>query len=420
MADINTMDPRLLQYLLAQRDAQQQGDGTEPQAPQPAMGGMPQPPMPPAPPPIPDWRNNAVPKTASDMQTWNQNKIVLPSTPMTAPPMAPGDNYTQQMMNTVTAAQNANDPGAHEQETMNNALMQTLPALAANAGSIGPHQGPVADTSAVQRYFGLINQLNQAKQQAPIQNNQMQLKLLQDLQGAKDKQAQADALAQGQIKLAGVKNTIEQGNVTPAQKTAKNLTPGQLAIDKQYAKDNSEFDQSAPQIEMDIKLLQEASDILGSDKSISSAAKGFVPDKGRAFTNPKAMEVKRKIKAVALRSLKETLPGVATDADREAVLDKAWNDYAETDINKSTVDNLLEQMKKGYANKKAKAKWFHEKGTLQGFQSPSSSEDKATPLTPNNSTKYNVGDEVTRNNKTFKFKGGDASKQENWQEVGGQ
>lgn len=159
--------------------------------------------------------------------------------------------------------------------------------------------------------------------------------------------------------------------ISAAKEKAKNepkkLSEGQKVLEKDAAKDISDFRKNSQRVIEDIRALTQASEALGRDNSLSGRFQGLLPDMALNVVNPAAGELKRKVESVALNSIKTLLSGTTSDKDVEIVLNKAFSKQAEPKENKKTVDKLIRSLKAAYEVRKRQMDHMQKYGTMEGF-----------------------------------------------------
>lgn len=147
------------------------------------------------------------------------------------------------------------------------------------------------------------------------------------------------------------------------------LSKGQEQVDKDFAKEYAKSKASGGFADSQklINQLQEASDALASDDSLTGAFVGAIPDAVRAVTNPKAINTREKVEEVVQRNLREVLGAQFTQKEGDRLIARAFNPRLSTEVNKQRVDALITQMKNAAKTKNDAIQYFEKNGTLQGW-----------------------------------------------------
>lgn len=160
-----------------------------------------------------------------------------------------------------------------------------------------------------------------------------------------------------------------QTAIAAAQNKPRPLSQGQEQVDKDFAKEYAKNKASGGFADSQklINQLQEASDALASDDSLTGPIVGNVPDGIRAITNPKAINTREKVEEVVQRNLREVLGAQFTQKEGDRLIARAFNPRLSTETNKRRVDALIKQMKVAAQTKQAAVEYFEQNGTLQGW-----------------------------------------------------
>jgi len=174
------------------------------------------------------------------------------------------------------------------------------------------------------------------------------------------------AYLQGQqaLKKAGATNIT---NVLGGQK----LTPGQEALDKEFAKQIVGFEAGGEYADTEkmIGQLEEAHAALGDEgKNLTGPMIGHTPDSILSVINPDAVSTREAVEEVVQRNLKAVLGAQFTEKEGERLIARAFNPKLDEAENKKRVGRLINQMKKAYAAKKSAAEYFKKTGTMRGWQ----------------------------------------------------
>lgn len=157
-----------------------------------------------------------------------------------------------------------------------------------------------------------------------------------------------------------------------------NLSPGQEAMDKEFAKELAEFsagggfadaEKNAEQLRGVLTRLESVADGT-SDENLSGPILGGQPDVITAFTNPAAISAREEVEEVVQRNLRVVLGAQFTEKEGDKLIARAYNPRLSEAENAKRVKRLLGAVDQGLAAKKAAANYFQEYGTLNGYQGP--------------------------------------------------
>lgn len=362
------------------------------------------------------------------------------------------DNYQKMLMDQLR------NPPQGQYDSQQSSDNQLVAALNSAANQMGTLKGRSAQAPELQRYADVLDknrQLQASKDQElseKTQNILGKLAQIRDQQGtkqqalaqaAKQKQDDRDFAIQQQNRqfqqqkdLLGMKGNQALSLANTKQETQQpKPSAGQQATDRAFAKTYEDFVVGGGYAEAQkgIKQLNEVADELAQNKTLTGPFRGMLPDSVRSYTNPEAVKVQQQVGDVVQRSLKSILGAQFTEKEGERVLARAYDPKAPPEINEQKIRTLAEQLQKMANSKVAAAKyWEDNNNTLTGYRGTNegsindlySTIDRAAPS-------QNSGNAMAASAKMPKvgdvedghrFKGGDPSKQENWEPVpaGGQ
>lgn len=187
------------------------------------------------------------------------------------------------------------------------------------------------------------------------------------------KQIQESGLIKALTEQAKLKRQFESDKLKATQTAAKqtlNLTKGEEAIDRDFAKEVATFEARGGKAEAlkDISQLRSALDTLRSGKNITGPIVGRVP--GQSVFNPTGVAVKDAVEQVVQKTLRETLGAQFGEKEGERLIQKAFNPALEEEENIKRVQRLLNATEKRLQAKEAATEFFKQNGTLKGFQAP--------------------------------------------------
>ena len=330
----------IAQYLAAQNAQGQDPTGTapvQPSSPMSSPGAVP-------PAPLPDVGGNAPAanpglNSPTDMQRWNQ--AILQHKTTQYPGVSPASDYTPQILNAMTATQTANDPSQTQEATKFNALIPALGTAASKMGTIG---GVQSQNPELNSYFDTIQKLNQAKQAAGVQNLGLQQGTLQYLQDLKAKQDAANALAQGQMRLAGAKQG-QQLDTAQKMQDIKSAAVGPDTLNRDFSKFYSTYVAQGGNTQ-DTKALSNLKDAINTLKAhpeIGGGIKGNLPI-GRTAFDPEGTAVEEQVKDAVKNSLKSILGGDFAAREGDQIFALAYNPGLESKVNIPRVQRVLDTL----------------------------------------------------------------------------
>lgn len=151
-----------------------------------------------------------------------------------------------------------------------------------------------------------------------------------------------------------------------------NLSEGQKALDKEYAKSYAEWVQNGqPDTEKNLVQLKSARMILEKNKDLTGFWTGVADKAGvLQFTNKEAQQLKEQVAEVTQRNLRAVLGGQFAMKEGEQLIDRAFNPALSADQNITRLQRLEASIQKAYEAKKAAADYFNQHGTLKGYSGP--------------------------------------------------
>lgn len=188
---------------------------------------------------------------------------------------------------------------------------------------------------------------------------------------AEDEAAAKKAAELGvELSYAPAKQAIEtQGKIDEmrAESTIK-PTKAQEAVDSQYGKDYVEFiSGGAADANKALDELQEVIGQLESGRNFTGPALGMLPNAVKVRTHPEAMAAQETVESTVQRSLRVILGAQFTEKEGERLIARAYNPSLPEAENKKRTQRLFDQLKQGFENKAAAARYYETNGTLRGF-----------------------------------------------------
>jgi hypothetical protein len=177
-----------------------------------------------------------------------------------------------------------------------------------------------------------------------------------------------------------VRATDEQGRPISAPST------GEKALDTAIAKDYAEYVAGGGFTDQQklIGQLREARQMLAQTPDASGPYRGLVPDKVRAITNPKAIQIKERIEEAVQRNLRSVLGAQFTEREGERLIARAYNPQLSAAENAKRLDRLIRQLETAAAAKADAMRYFEQHGSLRGWKGrmPSMADFEAAVETP--------------------------------------
>jgi hypothetical protein len=147
------------------------------------------------------------------------------------------------------------------------------------------------------------------------------------------------------------------------------LTPGQEAIDKDYAKQFNEWTSGGgfSDAQKQIQQLDSAANMLTTQSGLTGPAIGLLPEKSLPLLNPRAASVKESVEEVVQRNLRLILGAQFTEKEGERLISRAYNIALPQEENARRLKLLTEQVASAARAKQEAADYFSKNGTLRGW-----------------------------------------------------
>lgn len=155
------------------------------------------------------------------------------------------------------------------------------------------------------------------------------------------------------------------------------------AVDKAYAKDYNDYILQGGYASLDknIKILEDAQKKLKDPDgpNLTGAGLGLVPDFIRRFTAPESIAVRDRVESVIQQSLRQILGAQFTEKEAERLIQRSYNEGLDEKENAKRLKETIGELRTMADAKEEAAKYFEEKGTLEGFK-PTSSKASAKKI----------------------------------------
>lgn len=158
------------------------------------------------------------------------------------------------------------------------------------------------------------------------------------------------------------------------------LTPAQLAADRAYGKEYTDWDGGGlTSVQKSIRDLEAVKNRIApidpktgkpaiKDPSLSGGLKSMLPQFVKPYLATESEAVKQQIAGAMLPSLKMIFPGAASDDERKAIIEQAWNDKLPVADNITNIESILKQMKDKQAQGESQAAYYEDTGTTAGWK----------------------------------------------------
>lgn len=151
---------------------------------------------------------------------------------------------------------------------------------------------------------------------------------------------------------------------------------GFSALDKDYAKEYNEYTSSGRQsVDKNLERLENAKAKLREMPSASGRFMGRLPD---ILKSEDAIKLRQDVQAAAQGALKATLGAQFTEKEGERIMQMAYDEKLSPEANIQKIDSAIKELAKNKQVQDQKAKYFEERGTLQGFKPISSESSSAS------------------------------------------
>ncbi len=148
------------------------------------------------------------------------------------------------------------------------------------------------------------------------------------------------------------------------------MTPGQEAIDKEFAKSVYVpfVSGGSADAAKNLNQLKWARDQLGKSQNLTGPIVGNVPDAVQAFINPDAVNTREAVEEVVQRNLREVLGAQFTEREGERLIARAYNPKLSEEQNIQRLNRLIDSIEQAYNQKNAAVQYFQQNRSLAGYQ----------------------------------------------------
>lgn len=194
------------------------------------------------------------------------------------------------------------------------------------------------------------------------------------------------------------KKKLELSALQKIEENKAKLTPGQEALDKEFAKNYAEYKAQGgyADVQKSLDQLRSARDDLTAaqddpEGGVSGSRIGITPDFILAAVNPKAVDTREKIQEVAQRNLRLVLGAQFTEKEGERLINRVYNPKLEESANAERLDRLFKQIDLAAQVREDASNYFEQNGTLKGWQGKMPTISDFEPPEDKNPTKESDG-----------------------------
>jgi hypothetical protein len=150
----------------------------------------------------------------------------------------------------------------------------------------------------------------------------------------------------------------------------KTLSPGQKAVDEEYAKDYAAFTLGGGYADA-AKNLDQIGEVIGRLREggeLTGTTAARLPDWARSYVDPEGLDVQQLTEEVIQRNLREVLGAQFTEKEGERLISRAYDSRLSEEKNIARLERLFGAMREGLDARKDSAAYFEENGTLKGYK----------------------------------------------------
>lgn len=264
-------------------------------------------------------------------------------------------------------------------------------ALSAGANSFG-------STIAAERERAEIAKERQADRMLASYKDLYQIQLMQEekaLKRAREQEKQDFLVSQGvDPNLAGAfpgiaadrlfnpaqRRIVEQGGIqyyadtgepviaNPVNQPTANLSKGEEAVDREFAKEFVAFNAAGGYADTDKQLaqLEDVVTQLESGENLTGPLIGRNPY--RDITNPSSINAQELVEEVVQRNLRVILGAQFTEKEGERLISRAYNPKLDEKVNAKRLRALIGQIRGAAQAKQSASDYFRTNGTLKGWE----------------------------------------------------
>lgn len=172
--------------------------------------------------------------------------------------------------------------------------------------------------------------------------------------------------------FAAYQDRKARAGATTVNVGGKAYTPGQEAIDKQFAKDVYVPFKAAGGFADVTKQLDQLSGALEAikdpNKSITGPIVGLAPQAALEIFNPEAVDVREQVEEVVQRNLRLVLGAQFTEKEGERLISRAFNPRLPPEKNAERLQKLITQISNAAKARQDAIDYFDQNQTLLGFK----------------------------------------------------
>lgn len=148
------------------------------------------------------------------------------------------------------------------------------------------------------------------------------------------------------------------------------VTPGQKSTDTTFGKEYADYQAGGGRATVDknLGLLSGAIKDLEAPGELSGGISGAAPEIAQDYVNPKLASVRDKVRSAIQGTLKQVLAGQYTEREGQDIFNRAFNPRLSDEENVRRAKAELQSLTNMAADKDAAARYFEQKGTLNGFR----------------------------------------------------
>ena len=151
--------------------------------------------------------------------------------------------------------------------------------------------------------------------------------------------------------------------------SAKTLTPAQKKVDETFANEYVDWSKGGmADVEKNLSQLLDVNRALASGDNLTGGYIGLTPDKLLGYMNPEALNNKEMVQEVVQRNLRLILGAQFTEKEGERLINRAYNDSLDEEVNRQRVGRLILQINSAAQAMDEMSKYYESNGTLKGYE----------------------------------------------------